>query len=267
MRRIAAGLFFCLLCGRAAAEANPFPEIASAYLVQIGDRDVWAVDPDKRLAPASLTKIMTALLIFEDYRPREPVTVSRAAARETGARLGLRHDDRFPVEALLAATLVGSANDACHALAEHYAITVAAFVERMNRRAIALGLTNTHFTNPCGFDAPDHYSSARDLARLTHAALAHPEFAATVARPEVRIVSSDGKRVFRVRNKNALIGNYAPAIGVKTGYTNRAGRCLIVLAEKNGTRVLLILLRARERWWDAIGILEQAFDTATDDAR
>jgi len=267
VRRIAAALFCWLLGSVAAAEPNPFPEVASAYLVQIGDRDLWAADPDKRLAPASLTKIMTALLVLEDYRPREPVTISRAAARETGARLGLRHGDRLPVEALLAATLVGSANDACHALAEHYAATVADFVERMNRRAAALGLTNTRFANPCGFDAPDHYSSARDLARLTHAALAHPEFAATVARPEVRIVSTDGKRTFRVGNKNALIGNYAPAIGVKTGYTSRAGRCLIVLAEKNGTRVLLTMLGARERWWDAIGILEWAFDAAADAAR
>ncbi len=267
MRRVTAALFCSLLCSVVAAEPNPFPEVAAAYLVEIGDRELWAADPDRRLAPASLTKIMTALLVLEDYRPHESVTVSRAAAGETGARLGLRRDDRMPVDALLAATLVGSANDACHALAEHYATTVADFVERMNRRAIALGLTNTRFANPCGFDAPDHYSSARDLARLTRAALAHPAFAATVARPEVRIVSADGKRTFRVRNRNALIGNYAPAIGVKTGYTSRAGRCLIVLAEKDGTHVLLTMLGARERWWDAIGILERAFEAAADDAR
>ncbi len=267
MRRTAAALFCWLLCSVAVAEPNPFPEVASAYLVQIGDRDLWAADPDKRLAPASLTKIMTALLVLEDYRPREPVTISGAAARETGARLGLRRGERLPVDALLAATLVGSANDACHALAEHYAATVTDFVERMNRRAVALGLTNTRFANPCGFDAPDHYSSVRDLARLTHAALAHPEFAAMVAKPEVRIVSTDGKRTFHVRNKNALIGNYPPAIGVKTGYTSGAGRCLIVLAEKNGARVLLTMLGARERWWDAIGILEHAFDAAADVVR
>ncbi|MGQ0577983.1 MAG: D-alanyl-D-alanine carboxypeptidase family protein [Betaproteobacteria bacterium] len=267
MRHAAAALFCWALRGVAIAEPNPFPEVAAAYLVQIGERDLWAADADKRLAPASLTKIMTALLVLEDYRPRETVTVSGAAARETGARLGLRRGERLPVEALLAGTLVGSANDACHALAEHYAATVADFVERMNRRAVALGLTNTRFANPCGFDAPDHFSSVRDLARLTHAALAHPEFAAAVAKPEVRLVSTDGKRIYRVRNKNALIGNYTPAIGVKTGYTSNAGKCLIVLAEKNGARVLLTMLGARERWWDAIGILEQAFDAAADVAR
>src|SRR6185369_16832057 len=94
------------------------------------------------------------------------------------------------------------------------------------------------------------------------AALAHPEFAALVARSEATIATADGKRSFHIRNKNALIGTYAPAMGVKTGYSARAGTCLIALAQKQDTRVLLVMLNAKRRWWDAIGVIENAFDEA-----
>lgn len=252
----------CSLAGLPSAPAattDPFSGLADAYLVQVGDRDLWAGRADERLPPASLTKIMTALLVLEDYRPAQIVTVSQDAAAATGS-LKLRAGDRLSVEALLAATLIASANNACTALAEYGAGSVAAFVAKMNQRALALGLADTHFANPCGFDAADHYSSARDLARLARAALAHAEFVALVARVETTIATADGKRSFHIRNRNALIGTYAPAIGVKTGHTAKAGNCLIALAQKGDARVLLVMLNARRRWWDAIGIIENAFD-------
>ncbi|MBI3530073.1 MAG: D-alanyl-D-alanine carboxypeptidase [Betaproteobacteria bacterium] len=246
----------------AAAATDPFPELADAYLVQIGERDLWAGQADKRLPPASLTKVMTALLVLEDYRPAQIVTVSKSAAQATGSRIRLKTGDKLSVEALLAATLIASANDACAALAEFKAGSVEAFVAKMNARAQTLGLGNTHFSNPCGLDAAEHYSSANDLARIAHAALAHPEFAELVAKSEDEITTADGRRRFRFKNKNALIGSYAPAIGVKTGYTSRAGKCLIALARKEGAQVLLVMLNAKSRWWDAIGIIENAFDEA-----
>ena len=254
----------CWLFGGAAmaAATDSFPQLAEAYLVQIGERVLWASHADKRLPPASLTKVMTALLVLEDYKPAHIVTISKAAAQATGSRIRLKAGDKLPVEALLAATLIASANDACAALAEANAGSNEAFVAKMNERALALGLTNTHFSNPCGFDGPGHYSSANDLARIARAALAHPEFADLVARPEADISTTDGKRRFQFRNKNALIGTYAPAIGVKTGYTAKAGTCLIALAQKNDARVLLVMLNAKRRWWDAIGIIENAFDEA-----
>jgi D-alanyl-D-alanine carboxypeptidase (penicillin-binding protein 5/6) len=253
----------CWLAGfPAAAATDPFPQLASAYLVQIGERDLWAGQADKRLSPASLTKVMTALIVLEEYRPAQVVTVSKSAAQATGSRLRLKTGDKLSVEALLTATLIASANDACAALAQYYAGSIEAFVAKMNERAQALGLANTHFSNPCGFDAPDHYSSANDLARISHAALAHPEFAELVAKPEAEISTLDGKRRFHFKNKNALIGSYAPAIGVKSGYTDGAGKCLIVLARKSGVQVMLVMLNAKSRWWDAIGIIENAFDEA-----
>ena len=247
----------------AQAESAPdrYPQIAAAYLVQVGERDLWSGRANDRLPPASLTKIMTALLVLEDYRPAQVVTVSQTAAKSTSS-VKLHAGDRLSVEALLTATLLASANNACAALAETMAANVSAFVARMNARAQALGLTNTHFANPCGFDAPGHYSSARDLARLAHAALAHPEFATLVAKAEATIATVDGRRSFHLRNRNVLIGSYAPAIGVKTGYTAGAGTCLIALAQKGDARVLLVMLNAKRRWWDAIGVIENAFDEA-----
>jgi D-alanyl-D-alanine carboxypeptidase (penicillin-binding protein 5/6) len=243
-----------------AAVPDPYPNLAAAYIVQVGENDLWMGNGDARLPPASLTKIMTALVVLEGYRPDEVAVVSASAAKEGGTRLKIKAGEKFSVAALLTATLMVSANDACAALAEHHAGSIGAFVARMNERAIALGLSNTHFANPCGFDAPDHYSSVRDLARLARAAMAHPGFAAIVALPETRIASAGGERTFALKNRNALIGNYKPAIGIKTGFTSRAGKCLVALAEKDGVRVLVVMLNAKSRWWDTIGLIERAFD-------
>jgi D-alanyl-D-alanine carboxypeptidase (penicillin-binding protein 5/6) len=258
-RRVA--VLACWFAGSAAAAAaDSFPHLAGAYLVQVGGRDLWAGHADARLSPASLTKVMTALVVLDDYHPDQVVTVSDSAARATGSRLRLRAGDRFTVRALLAATLIASANDACATLAEAAAGSIEEFVSKMNERARSLGLANTHFANPCGLDAPAHHSSANDLARITHAALDHAEFADLVAKPQAQISTVDGKRRFHFKNKNALIGSYAPAIGVKSGYTSRAGKCLIVLAQKDGVQVMLVMLNAKSRWWDAIGVIENAFD-------
>jgi len=243
-----------------AAAPDPYPNLAAAYIVQVNAKDLWAGNADARLPPASLTKIMAALVVLEDYRPDDVAVVSANAAKEGGTRLKIKAGEKFSVAALLTATLMVSANDACAALAEHHAGSVEAFVARMNERAATLGLLNTHFANPCGFDAPGHYSSVSDLARIAHAVMAHHEFATIVARPQARIASADGKRKFALKNRNALIGNYKPAIGIKTGFTSRAGKCLMALAEKDGVRVLVVMLNAKSRWWDTIGLIEKAFE-------
>lgn len=255
--RLALLLLFAALPARAAE--NPFPTIGSAYLVKNGDRVLWAGAERARLPPASLTKIMTALLVLEAYRPDEIVAVSARAAARPGTRLALHSGERLRVADLLAATLITSANDACLALAEAYAGSESAFVVRMNRRARELGLADTRFANACGFDAKDHYSSAADLARLSEAAMRDPVFSALVAQREMSIGTQDGRRTFRLVNTNALIGRLPGAIGVKSGYTSRAGRCIVVMAERNGVRVLMVLLNGRDRWWDAHGVVERAF--------
>jgi serine-type D-Ala-D-Ala carboxypeptidase (penicillin-binding protein 5/6) len=254
-------LFGCWHASDSFAVENRYPALAQAYLVEVGEKPLWAGGTDKRLPPASLTKLMTALLVLEDYRPQEWATVSRRAAAAEGSRLGLRAGTRMRVDQLLAAALVRSANDACAVLAEHYGGSEAAFVARMNRRAEELGLRDTHFANACGFDAPEHYSSVRDLASLARQGMRFTVFAETVKKKEIVVTDGAGKR-YSIRNTNALVGTYPGAIGVKSGYTRGAGRCIAALVERDGVQVWLVMLNARDRWWDAVGVVENAFDQA-----
>jgi D-alanyl-D-alanine carboxypeptidase (penicillin-binding protein 5/6) len=254
----------CLLSGWMAASAAtlPFTVEAASYLVQVDGKILWERDVERKLPPASLTKIMTVLLVMEHYRPLEIVTVGNAAAHETGTRLGLKAGDRLQVRDLLAASLLISANDACHALADHLAGNEKHFVQLMNRRAGEWGLQATHFANACGHDDERHYSTAHDLALLAGKALRYGVFTELVAKVAMNIQTADGRRSFALENKNALIGRYAGATGVKTGYTPKAGKCLIALAERGGVKVLLVLLNAPNRWWDAVDILDGAFAQA-----
>ncbi len=238
---------------------DPFGNVAAAYLVKVDGREVWARNADAPLPPASLTKMMTALLVLERADLRSVATVSRKASRETGTRLGLAPGDRMPVIDLLAATLLGSANDACHVLADHVAGSEKKFVDIMNARARELGLSGTRFANACGHDAPGMRSTARDLARLAETAMGNPVFAKMTGLEDGWISTADGGEKFSLKNKNLLIGRYRGAIGVKTGFTGSAGKCLVALAERGGKRVLLVLLNAPDRWWKAEEILDAAF--------
>lgn len=216
---------------------------------------IWAGHPAERVAPASLTKMMSALVAIESGRLDETVTVSRAASRESGSRIGLKAGQQLRMRELLGAMVVRSANDACRAIADHFGVT---FVTRMNQRAASLGLRDTQFVDPCGHDKPGQYSTAIDLARLAEQAMQHAEFA-RLARTERLTISTVDGRKFRFNTTNALLGRYEGAIGVKTGSTGRAGNCVVALAERNGVRVLLVLLHANNRWWTAHGMLDEAF--------
>lgn len=259
-------LAFCLGILATNAVADPagprdiFGKVAAAYLVKVDGREVWARNPDGPLPPGSLTKMMTALLVIERADLGQVATVSRDASRETGTRLGLSAGDRMSVIELLAATLLGSANDACHVLADHVAGSETKFVALMNSRAREMGLSNTRFANACGHDDPGLYSTARDLARLAETAMGNPVFSKMSGLVEGEISTADGGKTFILENRNLLIGSYPGAKGVKTGFTGRAGKCLAAFAERDGKRVLLILLNAPDRWWKAGPILDAAFD-------
>ena len=241
---------------------GPLEGMAQAYVARVDGKTIWSHHAAQELAPASLTKVMTALLILESYEPERVITVSASAAAATGTRLRIRAGERYTQENLLLAMLLVSGNDACRALAEAHSGDARRFVALMNRRAAQLGLKHTHFENACGHDAPDHYSTAQDLMQLTEVALANPVFTAMVRRPEVSFASVDGARSFALRNTNELIGRHPDAIGGKSGYTPKAGKCLIALAERGGVRVLLVLLNVPNRWWDAHAALDRAFDHA-----
>jgi D-alanyl-D-alanine carboxypeptidase (penicillin-binding protein 5/6) len=175
---------------------------------------------------------------------------------------------------LLAASLVASANDACHALADAVAQNQARFVALMNQRAASMGLKNTHFTNACGHDAPQHYASAHDLQLLAEAVMKNPELARLAAQRQMAITASNptsnstpgstpsSARNFSLQSTNALLGRYPGVIGVKTGTTSLAGTCMVVLARRGANQVLVVMLNSKDRWWDAVDLLDLAFARA-----
>lgn len=246
---------------QAYAEADYSPAVA-AGLVKIEGREVWEQNGQERLPQASLTKIMTALLILEKYQPEAIVKISKTAAAAHPTKIGLRAGDRMRLADLLAATLVHSANDACRAVAEWHSGTEDRFVEKMNARAGQLGLRDTHFANACGFDAPGHYSTARDVAVLAEIAMQNRTFSRLVNKPQMTIRTVDGKRKFTFRTTNALLGKYDGAMGVKTGFTFKAGPCLVAMSKRGDVRVMIVMLNARNRWPNARQMFDLAFQQA-----
>jgi D-alanyl-D-alanine carboxypeptidase (penicillin-binding protein 5/6) len=241
------------------------PRVASsAHSILLKDltagRILYQYQPTRRVFPASLTKIMSAMVILERADLEEYVTVSRRAASAPSVRLRLQTGQVFRLGDLLKAMLITSANDACLAAVEHVGGSEEGFVRLMNERAAHLGLVNTHFSNACGFDTPNHYSTAMDLAVLSEAAMQHPTFRAFV-REEIEVISPiNANRSYLLRNTNRLLGRMPGVEGVKTGFTSRAGRCLIVKVSQDGKELLLVLLHAHRRWNTATSLIHYGID-------
>ena len=189
---------------------------------------------------ASVTKVMTALLVLEKLSPGDVVTAGRDATGQTGSKLGLAAGERITVRNLLYALLLQSSNDAAVALADAVAGSVPRFVELMNERAGELGLRDTRFASPNGLDDRG-YSSATDLAAMTREAYGHSLFAQIVRTKTWNIPAPSGPSR-HIQNRNALLWLYPGAIGVKTGFTSPAGRCIIATGGRGETRVLAVVL-------------------------
>jgi serine-type D-Ala-D-Ala carboxypeptidase (penicillin-binding protein 5/6) len=240
---------------------------AAAVLMDAKTGEVlYARNPDEPLPPASVTKILTGLVILEQGSLSDTVVVGQNAARVGGYRLGLRRGQQLSLEDLLAATLIRSANDAAVAAAEHVGHGLAGFVALMNAKAQELGMQHSHFANPHGLDEPGHYTTARDMALLTRVALDHPAFARLVRIREISVtVWNPGRRgpVARgrlIQSHNKLLGRVDGADGVKTGYTDAAGRCLVASASRGDRRMIAVLLNDPRRWSDAASLLEYGFE-------
>ncbi|MBA5874068.1 MAG: D-alanyl-D-alanine carboxypeptidase [Nitrospira sp. CR1.2] len=216
---------------------------------------LYQFESEKRLSPASLTKIMSALVILEYGHLDDEVTVSPKAARAHKTHLRLRTGQIFRLEDLLKAMLIMSANDACLAASEHVGGDEPRFVELMNAKAVALGLQNTHFSNACGFDAPEHYSTAEDLAKLSEIAMHHPVFKELVSEEREIIMPINEHRAYVLRTTNRLLGRIPGVQGVKTGFTSKAGRCLIAKVSQDGRDLLLVILNSKRRWNTATSLI------------
>lgn len=233
----------------------------------IDGRLAWGRGLDDPRPPASLTKLLTALVLLGHPRwsPDAVVSLSPRAAAVEGSQLGLRAGETLRAADALTALLVRSANDCCIALVEHFAGSVEAFLAPMNASAAALGMAHSHFGDPCGLDVPGHHSTVRDLLRLGQVALRSAPVAERVRLPRATVTTLGPQpRRLSFANGNALVGRTPGVIGMKSGYTSRAGRCVVAVAERRGHQVWLAMLGAEERWWTASGLIEAAFSTLPD---
>jgi serine-type D-Ala-D-Ala carboxypeptidase (penicillin-binding protein 5/6) len=220
----------------------PVPGADAAIVVDGRDGDVmFAKDAHQRQSIASATKLMTALLTLERSRPREVFTAADYVAAPVESQIGLRPGERMTVRDLLVALLLESANDAAATLAEGVSGSVDEFVADMNERAAELGLEDTNYANPIGFDDPLNYSTPSDLAALTRELLSRPRFARVVDIPEAELES--GARPRTIDNRNTLIATHPFVTGVKTGHTLGAGYVLVGSANGPGdARVISVVM-------------------------
>lgn len=244
------------------APEAPALTAASAVLMDVSSgRVLYAKNAHVQRPPASLTKVMTALLALEMGRPEEQVRVSEAAAAAGGSSIWLEAGETQTLADLIYGLMLRSGNDCAEAIAEHVAGSVDDFVLLMNRRAADLGAVDTHFRNPHGLPASGHVSTAADLALVSRQALLRPDFARIVAtrRHVIPWLGQPWDRA--VYNENRLLWLYPGADGVKTGWTNEAGRCLVASATRGGWQLVAVLLDAPEMWTDATQLLDWGFDS------
>jgi D-alanyl-D-alanine carboxypeptidase (penicillin-binding protein 5/6) len=225
-------------------------------------RVLYQHESGRRLSPASLTKIMSALVILEQGHSDDLVTVSPSAARAHKTHLRLKPGQVFRLDDLLKGMLIMSANDACLAAVEHVGGDEAQFVTLMNAKARTLGLADTHFSNACGFDSADHYSTAEDLARLSVIALEQPTFRQLVREERAMIMPINGTHAYVLHNTNRLLGRIPGVEGIKTGFTSKAGRCLIAKVSQNGSDLLLVILNSNRRWNTAMSLINYGLHTS-----
>ena len=228
---------------------------------------LYQKEPELRLPPASTTKVVTAILTLESGRSlKESLPVSKEATRVPASKLYLRPGQTMSIEELLYGIMLASANDASVVLAEGIAGSVERFAELMTKKAHDIGATNSHFTNPHGLTAADHYSTARDLAVIFRYAMKNPQFR-EIVQTKFSSVSTTAvvrkkvvPRRISVRNHNRLLWNFDGALGGKTGYTHAAQKCFVGAVQRNGTTLIVAILGARDQWGDTKRLLEYGFD-------
>ena len=219
-----------------------------------------SADKDKRMKPASTTKLMTTLLALESARKSDrPVTFTREMTAE-GSSMYLKIGERVRLSDLAAGMMLCSGNDAANATAIATDGSMEKFASRMNRRAQQIGMKNTHFVTPSGLDDDDHYSTAYDLALLMAEGLRSRDFATLTKRQSITVefLSPSGKKA-TYTNHNKLLKLYPSCIGGKTGYTMAAGRCLVSAARQNGVTLICVTLDDRSDWDDHIALYDYGF--------
>ncbi len=233
----------------------------SAILIEAeSGQIVYEKDSQTRRGMASTTKIMTAIVAIENCDTHKQVKISDSAVGVEGSSIYLQKGETLTMEQLLYALMLQSANDAATAIAVEVSGSIDSFAELMNKKAEEIGLCNTHFTNPHGLFDENHYTTAYDLAQITRYAMKNDFFKTLVStkRATIPLKQAEGTRV--LLNHNKLLKIYDGAIGVKTGFTKKTGRCLVSAAEKNGVTLIAVTLNASDDWNDHKKMLDYGFE-------
>lgn len=254
MRKTVAGVAAALLAVILAFPCHGLSAQKAVVMDAQTGRRMLEIEADSRSLIASTTKIMTALVVCEQCNVLDRMRIPKEAVGIEGSSMYLKEGEVLTIQELLYGLMLHSGNDAAVALAIYCGGTVEGFAELMNDKARQLGLKNTHFVNPNGLDAPDHYSTAGDLAVLAAVAMQNPIFSMTASAKSVRA----GGRT--LTNHNKFLWQYPGADGVKTGYTKKAGRILVTSAVRDGRRLTAVTINAPDDWNDHKAMLDVGFD-------
>ncbi len=236
---------------------------ASAYIVMEATtgRVLYGKNIHERLAMASTTKIIGALMVLEQENLDEYFMVDSDAIQVEGSSMGLTEGDLVSLYSLACGMMLPSGNDAANAAGVRLYGSIDGFVEAMNQKAEELGLSDTHYVTACGLDAPDHYSTAFDLAKLTRIALQNEDFAYICSQSNMKVKFGDPPYERWLKNYNRLLELYPDCIGVKTGFTDDAGRCLVSAAESDGMTLICVTLNAQDDWNLHASLYDKCFES------
>ena len=232
---------------------------SAVVIEQTTGKILYSKNENTKRPIASTTKIMTTLLTLESGNLDEQFTVNSDAIKVEGSSMGLKEGDIVTKRALCYGMLLPSGNDAANASAVKLAGSFEKFSFMMNNRAKEIGMTNTNFVTPSGLDAKNHFSTAYEMALLTREAMKNPEFCEICCQSNAKVCFGNPPYDRWLKNSNKLLNNYKGCIGVKTGFTDDAGRCLVSSAEKNGVRLICITLKAPDDWNDHKKMLDYGF--------
>ena len=225
---------------------------------------IFSKDAHKVNQPASLTKIMTAILAIESGKMNDVVTITKPMIQVEPTKANLRVGEKFYLRDLVKAAMVMSANDAAMAIGVYLGDgDVDKFAGMMNQKAKKIGMKNTIFTNPCGFAFGNHYSTAQDLLAMSEYAIKNSAFNEMAKLKRHDFKSLNTKRNYAAYTHNKLLNNYKYAVGIKTGFTQKAGPCLIARAQKDGRDVLVVMLNSEQRWRDIRTIFDDVLPGVT----
>lgn len=246
-----------------AGDALPEVTARSAIVIEASTGHVlYARNEDARMFPASTTKMMTLIMALEYGHLNEIVKVSSNAAGTEGSTLWLEEDEKLHLIDLLYGMMMISGNDATVAVAEHIAGSLPAFAKKMTARAHELGATSTNFTNSSGLPDDKHYTTAHDLAILAAHGYTLNNFEKIVSTKEAKFSWVHDPSHF-LRNENQMLWLYDGANGIKTGYTDAAGRCLVSAAKRDGIQLIAVVLDADFMWNDSMALLDEGFKHIT----